>query len=115
MNIQSAHLLNGKTIDYTYEGGWRFKLRFYDGKIAYEFLGEQGAEVSNRNEDIPYQSRQIRDSLYHVMWHEENIKDMVSLVIDFANNTLYSAALLDYGSDQPMTHFESAIISEVFG
>ena len=83
-----VHLLDGKVIDYTYDGGWRFRVRFYDGMAAYQFLGDSGESVSNSNEDIPYQSRIIRDNLYHVVWHETNIGDLVSLVIEVENNRI---------------------------
>lgn len=108
--IESVHLLDGKTIDYTYEGGWRFRVRFYEGLAAYEFLGESGEEVSNSNADIPYQSRLIRDDLYHVVWHETNIGDLVSLVIDVATMRIYSAALLGYRDLDYTLHFERGAI-----
>jgi len=104
------HLLDGRTIDYTYDGGWRFRVRFYDGLAAYEFLGESGEDVSNSNADIPYQSRLIREDLYHVVWHETNIGDLVSLVIDVANKRLYSAAVLGYRDPDYNLHFEQATI-----
>ena len=103
-------LLDGQTIDYTYEGGWRFRVRFYDGLVAYEFLGENAAEVSNENADIPYQVRLIRAGLYHVVWHETDIADLVSLVIDKDNNTIYSAALLGYRSTDVTLHSEAGTI-----
>ena len=110
MNEKNAiHLLDGKTIEYTYEGGWRFRVRFYDGMAAYEFLGESG-DVSNSNADIPYRSRLVRDDLYHVMWHETNICDLVSLVIDIANMRVYSAALMGYRGPDYMLHFEGGDI-----
>lgn len=112
---QPMHLLDGKTLEYTYENGWSFRLRFYDGKIAYEFLGASEGEVSNRNENIPYQSREIREDLYHVVWHEANIHDVVSLVIDLAGKRLYSAALLGYGKPDANLLFESALIHNVVG
>ncbi len=108
-----AHMLDGRTIDYTYDGGWRFKVRFYDGLAAYQFLGEDGASVSNSNEDIPYQSRLIRENLYHVVWHEKDIGDLVSLVIDIENNRVFSAALLAYGDPEAMLHFEGGDINEI--
>ena len=106
----SMHLLDGKTVDYTYDMGWRFRVRFYDGLAAYEFLGESGEDVSNSNADIPYESRLIRDDLYHVVWHETNIGDLVSLVIDVANKLVYSAALLGYRDPDYNVHFERAVI-----
>ena len=107
----SKHLLDGKTIDYTYDGGWRFRVRFYDGLAAYEFLGESGEDVSNSNADIPYQSRLIREDLYHVVWHETNIGDVVSLVIDISNNRIFSAALLGYREPDYNLHFEGGNIN----
>jgi hypothetical protein len=102
----SMHLLDGKTVDYTYDGGWRFRVRFYDGLAAYEFLGEGGEDVSNSNANIPYQSRLVRKDLYHVVWHETNIGDLVSLIIDIANKRIYSAALLGYRRPDYTLHFE---------
>ncbi len=107
---ESKHLLDGKTIDYTYEGGWRFRVRFYDGLVSYEFLGESGENVSNSNADIPYQSRLVRENLYHVVWHETNIGDLVSLIIDIPNDRIYSAALVGYRGPDYYLHFESGII-----
>lgn len=107
---ESMHLLDGKTIDYTYDGGWRFRVRFYDGLAAYEFLGKSGENVSNSNADIPYRSRLIREDLYHVVWHETNIGDLVSLVIDIANRRIYSAALLGYREPDYNLHFEGGSI-----
>ena len=107
------HILDGKAIDYTYDGGWRFRVRFYDGLAAYEFLGEDGEDVSNRNEDIPYQSRLIRDGIYHVVWHETDINDLVSLVIDAENDRIFSAALMGYRGEEPMLHFEGGDIHEL--
>ena len=106
----SMHLLDGKTIDYTYDGGWRFRVHFYDGLAAYEFLGASGGNVSNSNADIPYRSRLIRDQLYHIVWHEANIGDLVSLVVDIANGRIYSAALLGYRGPDNNLHFEGGNI-----
>jgi phenolic acid decarboxylase len=109
----SQHLLDGKIIDYTYDGGWRFRVRFYDGMAAYDFLGEEGEDVSNSNEDIPYQSRLIGKGRYHVAWHESNIGDFVSLIIDENEKTIYSAALLGYGASDSVFHFEHGVINGI--
>lgn len=108
-----TNFLDGKTIDYTYEGGWRFRVRFGDGRVGYEFLGETEGEVSNANENIPYQARQIREGLYHVVWHETDIGDLVSLVIDIENERIYSAALLGYREADVALHFEPGILHSV--
>lgn len=103
-------MLDGQSLDYTYEGGWRFRVQFRDGMAAYQFVGEDRGEVSNENSNIPYQGRLIREGLYHVVWHETNIGDLVSLVIDQQQNKIYSAALLGYRGDDAGVHFESGEI-----
>ncbi|MEX3008284.1 hypothetical protein [Hoeflea sp. TYP-13] len=107
-----AQLMDGKTIDYTYSGGLRFVVAFRNGLASYRAVGDTGG-VSNRNDDIPYQSRQIRPGLIHTVWHEENIGDLVSLVIDLDARKIYSAALLGYPADDRMLHFEDGVIAEI--
>lgn len=110
--VSPQHLLDGKTIDYTYDGGWRFRVRFYDGLVSYEFLGESGGVVSNSNEDIPYHSRLLSNGRYHVAWHESNIGDFVSLIVDINAMQIFSAALLGYRDPDAALHFEHGIIHE---
>lgn len=105
-------LMDGKTIDYTYSGGLRFVVTFTGGLASYKAVGGTGG-VSSRNDNIPYQSREIRPGLIHIAWHEENIGDMVSLVIDLEANRIYSAALLGYPADDRMLHFEDGVITSV--
>ena len=109
MTEQTEHLMDGKTIRYTYSGGLAFEVRFADGLASYKALGDSG-NVSSENSDIPYQSRLIRPGLVHTIWHEESIGDVVSLVIDLDNDTIYSAALLGYLADDRMLHFEDGVI-----
>ncbi len=103
------HLMDGKTIRYTYSGGLAFEVSFENGLASYKALVDSG-NVSNENSNIPYQSREIRAGLIHVIWHEEDIKDLVSLVIDLDNNKIFSAALLGYGTEDGMLHFEDGVI-----
>ncbi len=105
-------LMDGKTIDYTYSGGLRFVVTFKNGLASYKAVGDTGG-VSNQNDDIPYQSRQIRPGLIHTVWHEENIGDMVSLVIDLDARTIFSAALLGYPAEDRMMHFEDGVIRDL--
>ena len=102
-----AELMDGKTIDYIYSGGLHFIVTFKDGLASYTAVGDTGG-VSNENNDIPYQSREIRPGLIHTVWHEENIGDMVSLVIDLEAQKVFSAALLGYREEDRMLHFEKA-------
>lgn len=105
-------LMDGITIDYTYSGGLHFIVSFRDGLASYRAVGETDG-VSDANENIPYQSREIRPGLIHTVWHETDIGDLVSLVIDLDANKVYSAALLGYPADDRMLHFEDAIINNL--
>ena len=112
MAEQVEHLMDGKTVRYTYSGGLAFEVRFADGLASYKALVESG-NVSAENSDIPYQSREIRSGLIHTVWHEENIGDVVSLVIDLDAKKIYSAALLGYLADDRMLHFEDGTIESI--
>ena len=79
------HLMDGMTVDYTYSGGMHFVVTFRDGLASYEAVGDTGG-VSDANDNIPYESREIRPGLIHTIWHETDIGDLVSLVIDLEEN-----------------------------
>ena len=108
----AKQLMDGKTIRYTYSGGLAFEVRFADGLASYKALVDSG-DVSSANENIPYQSREIRPGLIHTIWHEEAIGDVVSLVIDLDANKVFSAALLGYPADDRMVHFEDGVIERL--
>lgn len=104
--------MDGKTIDYTYSGGWRFVVSFRDGLASYKAIGDTGG-AAGENNDIPYRSRLIRPGLVHTSWHEEDIGDMVSLVIDLETKQIYSAAILGYRGDDRALHFEDGVINSI--
>ncbi|MEC8556745.1 MAG: hypothetical protein VXZ82_17225 [Planctomycetota bacterium] len=52
-------ILTSQSFDYTFEGGWRFRVQFQDGMAANQFVVEDTGEVSNQKSDIPYQARMI--------------------------------------------------------
>ena len=105
-------LMDGMTVDYTYSGGMHFVVTFRDGLASYEAVGDTGG-VSDANDNIPYESREIRPGLIHTIWHETDIGDLVSLVIDLDAGKIYSAALLGYPADDRMLHFEDGVINNI--
>ena len=105
-------LMDGTTIDYTYSGGLHFIVAFRDGLASYRAVGETDG-VSDANDNIPYQAREIRPGLVHTVWHETDIGDLVSLVIDLDAQKIYSAALLGYPADDRMLHFEDGVINSI--
>lgn len=108
----TKQLMDGKTIRYTYSGGLSFEVRFRNGMVSYKAL-KRSDRVTSENSNIPYQSRQIRDGLIHTIWHERAIGDVVSLIIDLADKSIYSAALLGYCDADHMLHFEDGQIEDI--
>ncbi len=111
---ERQELLNGKTLIFEYTNGWGFSLSFYDNMLRYQFRRDltNPDGVGSRNQDIPYRSRKVGDNMYQIMWHEPNVKDVVTMLINFNTSTLYAAALLGY-DDIPLEVFEGAIIQQV--
>ncbi len=107
-------LLNGKTLIFEYTNGWGFYLSFYDNKIKYQI----GRNLSNpdgigsKNQDIPYRSRMIGDDLYQVYWHEKDVKDVVSMIINLKAGTLFASGILGYDENK-LEVFEGAIIQQI--
>ena len=105
-------LMDGMTIDYTYSGGMHFVVTFRDGLASYRAVGDTGG-VNDANDNIAYQSREIRPGLIHTVWHETDIGDLVSLVIDLDAGKIFSAALLGYPQQDRMLHFEDGVINRI--
>lgn len=111
---ERQELLNGKTLVFEYTNGWGFSLSFYDNKLKYQFRRDLSNPegVGSRNQDIPYRSRQVGDDMYQIMWHEPDVKDVVTMLINFNTSTLYAAGILGYDEDRYEV-FEGAIIQQV--
>lgn len=111
---ERQELLNGKTLIFEYTNGWGFALSFYDNMVKYQFRRNltDPDGVGSRNQDIPYRSRQVGDNMYQIMWHEPNVRDVVTMLINFNTSTLYAAGLLGYDEDRYEV-FEGAIIQQV--
>jgi len=111
---ERQELLNGKTLVFEYTNGWGFHLTFYDNMIKYQFRQDltNPEGIGSRNQDIPYRSRQIGSNLYQIMWHEKDVKDVITMVINLNNNTLTAAGLMSY-HDKKIEVFEAASILQI--
>jgi len=111
---ERQQLLNGKTLVFEYTNGWGFSLSFYDNMLKYQFRRNltDPESVGSRNQDIPYRSRKVGDNMYQIMWHESDIKDVVTMLINFNTDTLYAAGLLGY-DEEAYEVFEAAIIQQI--
>ena len=104
----AEHLLDGVDFEYFYQTGGGLRISFAEGLLGYEWI--VGPRKGNKASNIPYQSRKIGDDLFLVNWQEKDKPDFVTLVIDLEQNVMYSSAILRYGTDQEVIHFNGAII-----
>ncbi|WP_068547175.1 MoaF-related domain-containing protein [Thalassotalea crassostreae] len=107
----AEHLLDGVSFEYFYQTGGGLKISFDDGLLGYEWIS--GQRKGNKASNIPYQSRKIGERLFIVNWQEKDKPDFVTLVIDLKHNTMYSSAILRYGTEQEVIHFNGAIIERL--
>ena len=105
------HLLDGRSFEYHYQNGSGISIKFYDGKLQYEWIA--GQPKGNMGKDIPYRSRKIGDEMYIVNFHEKEKPDYVTLVFNFNQNVMYSSAILRYGTEKEKTSFSGGIIEHV--
>lgn len=103
-----SHDLDGKTLSWEYGGGRHYELRLADGMLTYRRTN--GTEAREWRSHVPYNAHKIRDGQYMIGWHEVDISNYVTLLIDIKESKLYSSALLD---DYDLIHFEQARIIRV--
>lgn len=104
----AEHLLDGRSIQYSYQNGWGIKFNFYNGHLKYEWTA--GPRKGHTEVDIPYQSRKIYEQTYLVNWHEPTKPDFVTLVLNFKDNSVYSSVITAYGTKREAIHFDSGKI-----
>jgi phenolic acid decarboxylase len=61
--------LHGKVIEYAYDDGWQYRVRFSPGRIDYEVVGGPFAGRTSW-QDAEYAA--IATDIYMVAWYEEN-------------------------------------------
>ncbi len=103
-------VLDGLTIEYTCAFGSRNVVGFL-GAIAFYQSTDTDNRVSNRNENIPYHSKEIRPGLFQVTLYEKSIGDLLFLVVDLENELVHSASLVGFPSDDRELLFENGTIT----
>ena len=113
MTAQStdARLLDGMELDYTYSGGGRVIASFYSGRAKYRWLSGPFEGVEEK--DLPYLSKEIGPERYVINWHDVDNSNFVTLIVDLAEKTLHSSALLYYGTEKEVTSFDDAVIDSI--
>ncbi len=105
---RAAHLLDGRSLQYSYENGWGIHFEFYSGHLKYTWTA--GPRKGHAEIDLPYQSRKIGEATYLVNWHEPTKPDFVTLVLNFKDHAVYSSVITAYGTEKEAIHFDSGTI-----
>jgi len=108
---KEEYLLDGTSFTYQYQSGSAVDISFADGKLTYQWIA--GRNAGKPAKTYSYKSRKLNDGVYLVNWHEPKLKNHITLVYNFNNNTCASSVIVNYGSEKPFLAFEGGIIEHV--
>jgi phenolic acid decarboxylase len=108
---KDEYLLNGTSFTYQYQNGGAIDISFTNGKLTYQWIA--GRNAGKPVKTYPYKSRKLDDGVYLVNWHEPKLKNYITLVYNFNNNTCASSVIVNYGTEKPSLAFEGGIIEHV--
>ena len=108
--MDENNLLDGTSLTYIYHDLGTVKLDFTDGLITYEWL--EGPFKGTIGKDHPYKSKKIAKKIYLVHWFESSRSSLVSLVINFKEDSVDSSALLNPTTEEETVLFHHATIQK---
>lgn len=86
-------LMDGAGLRFRYSGGLTCEVEFQHGFVSY-VSRLNGSPTGEGVQRMPYQSRQIRPGVIHIVWYEQRIGDTVSIVVDLDGMKVYSGDLM---------------------
>lgn len=104
-------LLDGANFNYQYQNGHAIHARFEGGTIEYRWI--RGPNVSQTYKTYPYQSRQIRNDIILLQWHEDDLGNLITLVVDLDAQRVASSAIVRYRQEKPIIAFQGGTIENV--
>lgn len=105
---KEEHLLNGISFTYQYQTGSAIDISFAAGQLTYQWIA--GRNAGKAAKTYPYKSRKLETGVYLVSWHEPKLKNYITLVYNFNNNTCASSVIVKYGSENPTLAFQGGVI-----
>ena len=105
------HMLDGTELEYTYTDGGSVILTFYDGLLKFRWTA--GPNEGASGEGFEYNARMIGDDRYVVVWRMIEDRNYLTMVIDLGQSSLFTSALLGYGTEQEGVLFDEATIHRV--
>jgi len=111
--------LNGKTILYEFTDGWGFYLKFENNTLSYQWRRSlqdpDNKDLGFKAGNIPYRARQIGQNLYQLYWHEKELHDTISMIIDLDSMRIYASGIMNYDKDADEIHevFYTGVINQL--
>ena len=107
----TTNLLDGTTMQYTYEQTGTVEVFYKNGRMGYEWM--DGPLKGESGEGFIYRAREVGKNQYFVSWHEPELPGFVTLYIDFVAGRVHSSVLAAYATEDEQIHFDTALISQV--
>ncbi|MFK5974408.1 MAG: MoaF N-terminal domain-containing protein [Flavobacteriaceae bacterium] len=107
---QEQQLLDGTSVDYTYENGSAVRAEFLNGQFNYKWIAgpNKGAAGSEK-----YLSRRIGAKMYMVSFMVEANKSFATIIFNFKKKIIATSALIAPGTDQEIILFDTGIIEQL--
>lgn len=106
--MNNSNTLDGNSVTYNYPDLGTVKVDFYDGLLKYEWI--EGQFAGMKSEGYTYQAKEIADKIYMFNWLEKPHYSFITVVLNLAQNTMQSSAILQPQTEQEMLLFHSGII-----
>ena len=104
--------LTNISISYVYDNGISFDVSFSDGLVAYQMYQPDGTK-GGANSGVPFNQSEPRSDLHHVSWHEPDVQDAVTLVLDMESKTVMASGISGYRGDTPMELWHGGKITNI--
>lgn len=111
MSKAISHLLDGTTMQYTYDEMGTVRASYDNGCISFEWLSGPLQGVTGA--DFIYRAREVGESRFLVNWHEPELPGFVTLYIDFEAGQVHSSLIAAYATEEEEIHFDTASIDNV--
>ncbi len=96
--------LDGLEVEYTYDSGRAYRLKFYDDRVSFSQLDTPAPTLT-----VPYLARPIKEDSYLVHWLVPGRIGHVALILDLDQKAIFASALMP----GKMEMFQSGVISSV--
>ncbi|MEO1655838.1 MAG: MoaF N-terminal domain-containing protein, partial [Bacteroidota bacterium] len=88
---REEYLLAGYSFTYQYQSGSAIDISFEGKELTYQWIA--GRNAGKPAKTYTYKSRKLDSEVYLVNWHEPKLKNYITLIYNFKNNTCASSVI----------------------